>query len=132
MNKVKATIINIQKEQNAALVKLESKKNIFSALMLDFDDKLSIGTICNILFKESEIMICHKDYKYISTRNKFVSKIKHIEEDSIFARIFFDFDGIEISSLITKEAKNELGLEINKEFMWFIKSNELMLEFIES
>ena len=39
MNKIQAKIINIKKESNAALVKLQDKHdNIFSVLMLDFDN----------------------------------------------------------------------------------------------
>lgn len=131
MNKIEAKVIKIKKEKNAALIKLKYKENIFSAFILNFDDKISIGMKCNILFKENEVMICDKEYKKISARNLFNAKIKNIEEDNIFARILFDFNDITISSLITREAKEALNLEIGAIFGFFIKSNELTLEYLD-
>ena len=129
MNKIYAEIINIKKENNIAFIKLKDKhENIFSVLMLDFGNQdIQTGLKCNIIFKESEVMLAHTPY--ISARNKFKSKIINIEEDSVFARVVFDFYGENIQSLITKEAKDELNIKIDDTCIWFIKSNELMLQF---
>lgn len=132
MNKFSAIIKDIKKEDNVAYLKLDSNGYIFSALILDFNNSISIGSKCNILFKENEVMVAHKNYKFISARNRFISPIIEIVEDTIFARIAFSFNNTKIYSLITKEAKNELGLALGGEFMWFIKSNEITLEFVES
>lgn len=129
MNKINAEIVNIQNEKNISLIKLKDKhNNIFSVLMLDFDNQnIHPGLECYLIFKESEVMVAHT--LDISARNKFRSKVKNIEEDSIFARIGFDFCGETIYSLITKEAKNELDIKINDNLIWFVKSNEIILEF---
>ncbi|WP_181881530.1 molybdopterin-binding protein [Helicobacter sp. MIT 99-5507] len=131
MNTIPAKIINIKKENNVAFVKLQDKyKNIFSVLMLDFDKQnIDIGLECNIIFKESEVMVAHTQSVNLSARNKFEGKVLNIEEDSIFARISFDFYGMTINSLITQEAKKELNINIGDSFIWFIKSNELMLQY---
>lgn len=131
MNTIPAKIINIKKENNVAFVKLQDKyENIFSVLMLDFDKQnIDIGLECNIIFKESEVMVAHTQSINLSARNKFEGKVLNIEEDSIFARISFDFYGMTINSLITQEAKKELNINIGDSFIWFIKSNELMLQY---
>lgn len=131
MNKIQAKIINIKKESNAALVKLQDKHdNIFSVLMLDFDNNdINIGLVCDIIFKESEVMVAHTQSVNLSARNKFEGKVQNIEEDSIFARISFDFYGTNINSLITKEARKDLNINIGDTFIWFVKSNELMLQY---
>lgn len=131
MNKIQAKIINIKKESNAALVKLQDKHdNIFSVLMLDFDNNnINIGLVCDIIFKESEVMVAHTQSVNLSARNKFEGKVQNIEEDSIFARISFDFYGTNINSLITKEARKDLNINVGDTFIWFVKSNELMLQY---
>ena len=131
MNKIQAKIINIKKENNAALVKLQDKHdNIFSVLMLDFDNNdINIGLVCDIIFKESEVMVAHTQSVNLSARNKFEGKVQNIEEDSIFARISFDFYGTNINSLITKEARKDLNINVGDTFIWFVKSNELMLQY---
>ena len=131
MNKIQAKIINIKKESNAALVKLQDKHdNIFSVLMLDFDNNnINIGLVCDIIFKESEVMVAHTQSVNLSARNKFEGKVQNIEEDSIFARISFDFYGTNINSLIIKEARKDLNINVGDTFIWFVKSNELMLQY---
>ena len=127
MNQIQATITNIKKENNVAFVKLEDKcGNIFSVLMLD-DKHIKAGLECDIVFKESEVMVAKSTD--LSARNRFEGKVQNIEEDSIFARIYFDFYGTNIHSLITKEARYELNINIGDTFIWFIKSNELMLQY---
>ncbi|MDE6885476.1 MAG: TOBE domain-containing protein [Helicobacteraceae bacterium] len=129
MNKIQATIISIESQNNISLVRLETASNIFSALILNLHKKASIGAECNVLFKENEVMVAHKNYTLISARNRFVSKVKQIETDNIFARITFEFSGTEITSLITKEASKALNIKVGEEFVWFVKSNEVALEF---
>lgn len=129
MNRLKAEITKVQKNGSVAFVKLDAKGGEFSALVLDFSAQIKEGAKCHLLFKENEVMVCDKSCAKLSARNKFVSKITSIEEDAIFARVEFDFEGKTITSLITKEAKNDLSLKVGAEFMWFVKSNEVMLEF---
>lgn len=82
-----------------------------------------------MVFKESEVMICDKNYTRISARNRFISRISRIETDEIFARIHFEFHGANLSALISREAKEDLNLRENEEIAWFVKSSEVALEF---
>ncbi|MGX2983194.1 TOBE domain-containing protein [Helicobacter sp. 23-1045] len=130
MNRIRAKIVKITKSGAVALVKLQSIKGDakFTALMLDFRGNLTLGNECNVIFKESEVMIATLDSR-VSARNCFLSRIVKIECDEIFARIFLDFEGTQITALITKEASLELNLKVGKIVLWFVKSNEVMVEF---
>ena len=145
MNRIRAKIIKITKSGAVALVKFESHKSstnpngdlanqtianpaIFSAIMLEFAENLTLGRECNVIFKESEVMIASADSR-ISARNRFLSRIVKIECDEIFARIFLDFEGTQITALITKEASLELNLREGEIVLWFVKANEVMVEF---
>lgn len=129
MNRLNANIKQIQKEGDVAYIKLDSSGYIFSALILDFNNDIAINMPCDVLFKESEVMIADKAYTNISARNNFISPIIEISQDNIFARVAFSFNNTTIYSLITKEAKDKLGLAVGKEFRWFVKSNEVVLDF---
>lgn len=132
MNKIRAKITNITKSGSVALVKLNAVNSSaeLTALVLDFNDNLAsnlkIGAECNAIFKESEVMIALLDSR-VSARNCFKARIVKIECDEIFARIFLDFESL--TALITKEACDALNLKIGKQILWFVKSNEVALEF---
>lgn len=130
MNKIKVRIKNITKSSLCAFIKLESLESnaVFSSILLDFDGRFTLGSECNAIFKENEVFIADKNYHKISARNRFISPITAIECDDIFARIFLAFEGQTITSLITREAALELDLKIGEEVLWFVKSNEVMIE----
>lgn len=126
VNKIRVKIANITKSGSVALVKLDSLESSaqLTALVLDFSDNLVLGAECNAIFKESEVMIALLD-SCVSARNCFKARIAKIECDEIFARIFFE----SLTALITKEACDALNLKIGDEILWFVKSNEVALEF---
>lgn len=137
MNKIRAKIANVLKRGSVALVKLNAVESSaqLSALVLDFQSdnvaqnqmqNLKIGAECNAIFKESEVMIALLNSR-VSARNCFKARIVKIECDEIFARIFLDFESL--TALITKEACDALNLKVGKEILWFVKSNEVMIEF---
>lgn len=132
MNKIPATIKHIYSQQNVAFIKLEScgvYKQELNALLLDFDKRMQIGLKCNAVFKESEVLVSRSPL--LSARNQIIASIDNIKQDEIFARIFFgkNLFGFSLTSLITKEARESLGLKIGEEVIFCIKSNEIMLEF---
>lgn len=128
MNKIRVKIANVLKSGSVALVKLDSLESSaqLTALVLDFNDNLALGAECNAIFKESEVMIALLNSR-VSARNCFKARIANIECDEIFARIFLDFESL--TALITKEACEGLNLKIGDEILWFVKSNEVALEF---
>ena len=102
-------------------------KNFFAVVL--YSDALSwmqTGQSANIIFKEMEVMIATLSSK-ISARNAFVSRIKEIETGELFANVIFDFEGKEISSVITRHSCEELGCSEGSEFIWFVKSNEVTI-----
>lgn len=131
MNEIPCVIKEIIEDGGIAFVSLLSSKkgHILKAMLLVGGDKLKVGKKINAVFKESEVMICDKDYYKISARNRFISPVLSVEYTQAIARVKFEFENSEISSLISREAYNELGIEIGKEFGWFVKSSEVMLEY---
>lgn len=128
MNKIQCTITNITTDNQIALVSMRSKEHIFTAMLLDHH--LEIGMKVNALFKENEVMICDSSYDKISARNRFVSKVLSVEKTKTIARVVFEFEGGSISSLVSAPAIAELMIAEGLLFGWFVKSSEVMIEYV--
>ena len=128
MNILEGKIVSIEKvDEFLSLNILVGDKNFFAVVL--YSDALSwmqTGQSANIIFKEMEVMIATLSSK-ISARNAFVSRIKEIETGELFANVIFDFEGKEISSVITRHSCEELGCSEGSEFIWFVKSNEVTI-----
>ncbi|MFA5455411.1 MAG: hypothetical protein WC272_08845 [Sulfurimonas sp.] len=129
MNILEGKIVSIKKVDEFVSLNIEVKDKIFSAVVLDSDTLswMQTGQSANIIFKEMEVMIATVSSR-VSARNAFVSKIKEVETGALFANVVFDFDGEEISSIITKQSCQELGCVEDGEFIWFVKSNEVTIQ----
>lgn len=128
MNKIQCTITDIISDEHIALVSMHSKDHIFTAMILDHH--LEVGMKVNALFKESEVMICDSSYSRISARNRFVSKVLSVHRDKTIARVLFEFEGGVISSLVSSVAIDEMMIAEGLIFGWFVKSSEVMIEYV--
>ncbi len=130
MNKLKATIKNIESSASISLVDLESGGTLFSCVIIetpDTADYLAIGNKVDILFKETEVSITKDFNGVISLRNKIVSIIKSIDRGKILSKLILDFNGEEIGSVITTRSVNQLNLKIGDRVAGYIKANEVSI-----
>lgn len=128
MNKILCTITDIVSDEQIALVSMCSKEHIFTAMLLGHH--LEIGMEVNVLFKETEVMICDSSYSKISARNRFVSKVLSVHKTKTISRVVFEFEGGVISSLVSTPALEELMIAEGLVFGWFVKSSEVMIEYV--
>lgn len=128
MNKILCTITDIISDGKVTLVSMCFKEHIFTAMLLDHH--LEVGMRVNALFKESEVMICDSSYSKISARNRFVSKVLSVYKNKTIARVVFEFEGEVISSLVSAAAISELMITEGSIFGWFVKSSEVMIEYV--
>lgn len=128
MNRVSGVIKEIKKSGEIELLHVEALNEPFIALILSGLESYKAGQRVTLLFKENEVMIATLESK-VSARNSFISKIIEIEEGEILANVTFDFHGVKISSIITKDALKELTCRVGDESRWFVKSNEISILF---
>lgn len=128
MNKIQCTITDIISDEQITLVCMRSKEHILTAMLLDHH--LEVGIKVNALFKENEVMICDSSYSKISARNRFISKVLSVEKTKTIARVVFEFEGGVISSLVSAAAIDELMIAEGLMFGWFVKSSEVMIEYV--
>jgi molybdopterin-binding protein len=131
MNILNGTINKITKVDSLILIEVEVSKKNFTSLVLEDNDnnQYMLGENVNIIFKETEVMVA-TPHSIISARNSFVSTIVDIEQGKLLCNITFSFGNYTINSIITKGAMEELQCNINDNFKWFIKSNEVIIQKI--
>jgi molybdopterin-binding protein len=126
MNQLRGTIKNIKSIEGISHIFIEVGDKILSSLILSSDEEYQKDGKVNLLFKETEVMIATKE-SIVSARNSFISPITFINIGEILAEVQFDFDGITITSIITRGALYDLKCNVGDEFRWFIKSNEVTI-----
>lgn len=127
MNKVNGIIKNIRNVDGISHIHIDVEDNIFSVLLLDDTDIYRHNENVNLIFKETEVMIC-TNASIISARNAFISEIISITVGDILAEVHFDFHGVDIASIITKGALLDMQCKVGDSFKWFVKSNEVNIK----
>ncbi len=127
MNQLNGIIKNVKSVEGITHIHVEVKGKTFSSLILSGDEEYQKQESVTLLFKETEVMIATSD-SMVSARNAFISPITFIDVGKILVRVEFDFGGVKISSIITKDALDQLKCKVEDEFQWFVKSNEILIQ----
>lgn len=129
MNVLHGKIKQIQTVNELSKIIIDLNGHTFTSLIIDIETfgDIAIGKEIKLLFKEAEVMIGTKE-SIVSASNAFVSTVKKINQGEILSEVVFDFEGNDIISLITTSSLQRLQIEADKEFLWFVKANEVTLQ----
>jgi len=131
MNSLKGHIKEVQVNGSLSLVTVElSDQILFKAIIIETPETasyLTVGHLVKVLFKETEVII-GKDLKHlISLQNQVKGVVKRIERGLLLSSIQINTPAGEISSLITTNAVDQLGLKEELTVCAMVKTNEIML-----
>ena len=129
MNRLAAHVAGHESYEGLSRVTLTCHEHLFTSLLIDIE---SLGVITPqqsfwILFKENEVMLSTKESS-VSASNAFVSKVVMIKEGRLLSEVTLDFFGEKITSIITTASLKRLEVEVGREFLWFVKANEITLQ----
>ena len=130
MNRIRGTVKEIVSEKSLSLVRVERDGVLFTSVVIGDAESipaLKIGAPISLLFKESEVVIATGSTDHISLRNRIPGQISHLELGNLLATITIDTSLGPVTSIITRNAVNNLGLEIGRNVTAMIKTNEMML-----
>jgi molybdate transport system regulatory protein len=131
MNILKGKIDQIETHEHLSLVKIKVGRFTFTTVVIETPhsvDYLKTGGEINILFKETEVLICRKPCPQISLQNRIEGTIEDIVKGKLLSQITLHTEIGGIRSIITTNAVRQLGLEKNIEVIAMIKTNEIMLQ----
>ena len=130
MNKLIGKIILIESSLHMSMVDIDVDGDVFSSIVLETPVSapyLKKGINVTLLFKETEVSIGKNLSGLISLRNRFKGTIRRIEKSDILSKIFVDYKGQEIVSIISTRSTQKLGLIDGDLVEWLVKTNEVSL-----
>ena len=131
MNNLKGKITSIKSHENLSIVKIGIGAYSFTTVVIETAetvDYLKIDNEINVLFKETEVLICLKPCPKISLQNRIDCKIHEILKGKLLSQINMKSNIGEIKSIITSNAVDQLKLKVDDEVIAMIKTNEIMLQ----
>jgi molybdate transport system regulatory protein len=139
MNQIPAQIYEIEENADLFLIRSRYGELEFSSLYLGLPDQelaFEPGDSVMISFKENEVIIGHfresddelKIPAQISLRNRIKAKISRLEIGKILARVHMQAGDISLSSVITRNAVEQLRLSEGITVWAMIKTNEMIIE----
>lgn len=127
MNKIRGFITEIQQSDSISIIQVKSNNTNFYSIVLGNDLKLEVGKEVYLLFKETEVSIAKNFSGEISLKNRFLCKVKLLEQGKLLTKVILEWDGIEIVSIITTSSAKRLNLKENDEVVAFVKTNEVSI-----
>ena len=130
MNIITGNIESVAVNQALSLVKVSAGGLHFTTIVIDTPETapyLVPGNTVKVIFKETEVILSPNANCKISLRNQIPGKIIRIDSDKLLSKLVIDSVVGKITSIITTNAVNQLGLEEGKDVFAMIKTNELML-----
>lgn len=127
MNKILATVTNIQTKENLNIVKFDFQGTPLSMMSLDLDN-LNEQSRVYLTVKPSNIAIAKNFTGEVSYSNQLQGKISSIENGELLSSIKVQIaDELSIESIITYNSSKRMNLQTGDLITLFIKASELSI-----
>lgn len=130
MNTLTGNIIEICTEGSLSLVKIVVHHFTLSSIIIDTPEQseyLRVGKKVKVLFKETEVILAKEFSGKISVQNKIECRVTSFEKGTLLCKIALYINGDTITSIITRNAFEQLNINENDTVIAMIKTNEISL-----
>lgn len=130
MNRLPATLQQIEINGGFAFVAAQCGKHTLSAMLLGISDDVvqwQFSDALELAFAEHEVAIAVNLQGEISLRNRFDAVIRDIQMSPLLSRIAFEFAGQTLHALITRASCERMQLTIGQDIEWLVKSNAMQV-----
>ena len=131
MNQLHGKITNIESHEDLSIVKINVGGIKFTTIVIETSktaDYLKEGKDIDVLFKETEVVICRDRNSQISLQNRIDCVIEKIDKGKLLSQLTLYNKIGQIKSIITTNAVEQLKLQEKDEVIAMIKTNEIMLQ----
>lgn len=130
MNKLKAVIRH--QKHSSGLTRIEAMCGEYLFRLLIFEDAAHErdGHEAYLLIKESEIAVSKTKINDISISNRVECEVTALKMGEMLCEIGMAFGGSSLTSIITAESAERLGIKVGDKLYALIKANEIYLESI--
>ncbi|WP_348823804.1 TOBE domain-containing protein [Flavobacterium aestuarii] len=130
MNSISGNVIEITTEGSLSMVKVKVQNSVLTSIVIDTPETasyLKTGNNIKLLFKETEVILAKKITGIISLQNKIDCVVDSFEKGALLCKIVLNFETAKITSVITRNAFDQLDIRENDEITAMIKTNEISL-----
>jgi molybdopterin-binding protein len=130
MNLLTGEIATIKTEGSLSLVKVMVQDCAITSIVIETPERASylrIGNKIKIVFKETEVVLAKAFSGAISLQNKLDCTVHSFEKGALLCKIILNFQDTQITSVITRNAFDQLDIQENDSVLAMIKTNEISL-----
>jgi len=127
MNKLKATISEIQSVDNLCIVSFVAQDTQMQMMSLGLNPNIKVGSSVILGVKSSNIFLAKNLSGMLSASNQLKCKIKSINNGKLLSSIKLEFGDEIIQSVITLSSSIKMNLLEGDEVVAIIKSSELSI-----
>ena len=132
MNKIPATVINIQNIQNLTQVTFATTLHKLKMIGLELPQQIKQNTQLLLTCKATNIAIAKKSDILLSFSNQLHVTIKEIEIGALLCALKLSFEDITLESIITADAAKRMDLQTGERVIALIKSSDLSIAKVVS
>ncbi|MGB6018077.1 MAG: TOBE domain-containing protein [Sulfurimonadaceae bacterium] len=127
MNKLSATITDIQSADTINIVSFDVAGQPMRMMALELNESVSVGTKVLLGAKATNIALAKELNPMMSISNQLPVKIERIDLGALLCSVKFMFEGHLLESIITRESALKMQLAVGDEIVALIKSSELSI-----
>jgi molybdopterin-binding protein len=130
MNKLRGNIEKVKSHDGLSLIEVKVGDTLLKSVVISDSSENSYikeGELVELLFKETELIISTDINPKISLQNQLNCTIESINKGKVLSQVYLSFNEDKISSIITTNSVERLGLSDGKRVIALIKTNEIMI-----
>jgi len=127
LNKLIASISDIQSVENLNIVNFNFNNQTLSMVSLDLDNEIKIGTIVELSAKSTHIAIAKEFSGELSYSNQIKASIVEVNNGQLLSSIKAIGEDTLLESVITSASSSKMNLKNGDKITLLIKSTELFI-----
>ncbi len=127
MNKIPATVLEIQSVQNLTLVSFSTAAQSLKMMALELPEKVQNGSSVMLTCKATNIAIAKNSDTMLSFSNQLHVTIKDIEKGELLCSLTLVFEENTLESIITADSAKRMNLQEGESVTALIKSSDLSI-----
>jgi len=127
VNKIQATITQIQNVENLHVVKFDFEGISLEMMSLDLSSAIKIGTRVHLSIKPTHLALAKEFSGVVSYSNQIKAKVVECENGKLLSAITLLVKNTMLESIITLDSSLRMNLQVDDEITIFIKASELSI-----
>lgn len=132
MNILQGTVKKVVSSEHSSLAEIDVRGDSFFAVLLETSRTavyLKEGSAVMLLFKETEVVVGKNIQGEISLLNRTVSTVRTVETGKVLSKVVMDHKGTVIAAVLPSKAVLAMSLREGVRVEWFVKANEITLQW---